>query len=117
MKRIKLLIPVLFALALGRCGTVATGNGPWNQIRVGNENGVPPFEYIDGQGSRTGLNIESINAACTAVGSRCPIIETPYATNINALEDNRIDLILPMTDTEARRQRVTFTQVLYPLQS
>lgn len=114
---IKSVSPVLFALTLGGCGTVATGSGPWNQIRVGNENGVPPFEYADGQGSRTGLNIELINAACAAVGSHCPIVETPYATNIDALEANKIDLILPMTDTEARRQRVAFTEVLYPLQS
>ncbi|NCE83793.1 transporter substrate-binding domain-containing protein [Pseudomonas sp. Q1] len=117
MTGIKSVSPVLLALTLGGCGTVATDNGPWEHIRVGNENGVPPFEYTDGQGSRTGLNIELINAACAAIGSRCPIVETPYATNIDALEGNKIDLILPMTDTEARRQRVAFTGVLYPLQS
>lgn len=117
MTPIKVVLPLLFAAAMVSFTASAATSPPWSEIRIGNENGVPPFEYSNEKGVRIGLNIELINAVCAAVSASCPIVETPYRDNIDALVGNRIDVILPMTDTPARRQRVAFTQVLYPLQS
>lgn len=102
----------LLLLTSGCASTV-----PEPQIRFGVEALVPPFESRNDRGELVGLNIELGNALCAELQSRCVWVDQDYATNIDALEAGRFDVILPMTATALRRERIDFTDNLYPLSS
>lgn len=105
----------VLSLAVLTSGCVSSVVEP--QIRFGVEALVPPFESRNDSGELVGLNIELGNALCAELQSRCVWIDQDYATNIEALEANRFDVIMPMTATPARRERIDFTDNLYPLSS
>lgn len=105
----------VLSLAVLTSGCVSSVVEP--QIRFGVEALVPPFESRNDSGELVGLNIELGNALCAELQSRCAWIDQDYATNIEALEANRFDVIMPMTATPARRERIDFTDNLYPLSS
>jgi lysine/arginine/ornithine transport system substrate-binding protein len=102
----------LAALATGCASAVVEP-----QIRFGVEPLVPPFESRNERGELVGLNIELGNALCAELNVRCVWVDQDYATNIDALENGRFDAIMPMTATSLRRERVDFTENLYPLSS
>lgn len=106
------IISALSVLAL-TSGCVSSAVEP--SIRFGVEPFVPPFESRNDKGELIGLNIELGNALCTELQKRCVWVDQDYATNIAALEANRFDVIMPMTATAARRERIDFTDNLYPL--
>lgn len=105
----------LLSLVTLTVGCVSPAVDP--QIRFGVEALVPPFESRNDKGELVGLNIELGNALCAELKSRCVWIDQDYATNIHALEAKRFDVIMPMTATSARRERIDFTDDLYPLSS
>jgi lysine/arginine/ornithine transport system substrate-binding protein len=105
----------LLSLLVMTAGCVASAPEP--QIRFGIEAIVPPFESRDDTGELVGLNIELGHALCAELNTRCVWIDQDYASNIHALEAGRFDVILPMTATSARKERVDFTNDLYPLSS
>ena len=105
----------LLSLMALTSGCVSSAVDP--QIRFGVEALVPPFESRNDKGELVGLNIELGNALCAELQSRCVWIDQDYATNLHALETGRFDVIMPMTATQARRERVDFTDNLYPLSS
>jgi lysine/arginine/ornithine transport system substrate-binding protein len=99
----------LFALTVG---CVSVPSEP--KIRFGVEALVPPFESRNDKGELVGLNIELGNALCAELKSRCVWVDQDYASNIDALEAKRFDVIIPMTPTQLRRERIDFTEDLYP---
>lgn len=109
------LIKIVFlsSMVALTAGCAATAADP--PIRFGVEALVPPFESRNAKGELIGLNIELGNALCAELKSRCVWVDQDYATNIAALEANRFDVIMPMTATPARRERIDFTDDLYPL--
>ncbi|MHC8288621.1 transporter substrate-binding domain-containing protein [Pseudomonas sp. XS1P51] len=111
------LVKILSALSLVvlTTGCVSTAVDP--QIRFGVEALVPPFESRNDKGELVGLNIELGNALCAELKARCVWVDQDYATNIHALEAGKFDVIMPMTATPARRERIDFTNDLYPLSS
>ncbi|MBK5399480.1 transporter substrate-binding domain-containing protein [Pseudomonas sp. TH39(2020)] len=111
------LVKTLSLLSLVALTTGCMSPAPDPQIRFGVEALVPPFESRNDKGELVGLNIELGNALCAELKSRCVWVDQDYATNIHALEANRFDVIMPMTATSARRERVDFTDNLYPLSS
>ncbi|MHC8412926.1 transporter substrate-binding domain-containing protein [Pseudomonas sp. Hz4] len=111
------LVKTLSLLSLVALTTGCMSSAPDPQIRFGVEALVPPFESRNDNGELVGLNIELGNALCAELKSRCVWVDQDYATNIHALEVNRFDVIMPMTATSARRERVDFTDNLYPLSS
>jgi lysine/arginine/ornithine transport system substrate-binding protein len=116
MKAAKMsLVKTLSLLSLVALTTGCMSSAPDPQIRFGVEALVPPFESRNDKGELVGLNIELGNALCAETKSRCVWVDQDYATNIHALEANRFDVIMPMTATPARRERVDFTEDLYPL--
>jgi lysine/arginine/ornithine transport system substrate-binding protein len=86
-------------------------------LRFGIEPLVPPFESRNDAGELVGLNIELGNALCAELHRRCVWVDQDYATNIQALQAHRFDVIMPMTATPARREQLDFTDNLYPLSS
>jgi lysine/arginine/ornithine transport system substrate-binding protein len=111
------LAKTLSLLSLVALTTGCVSSAPDPQIRFGVEALVPPFESRNDKGELVGLNIELGNALCAELKSRCVWVDQDYATNIHALEADRFDVIMPMTATSARRERVDFTDDLYPLSS
>lgn len=109
------LVKTLSFLSLVALTTGCMSTVPDPQIRFGVEALVPPFESRNDKGELVGLNIELGNALCAELKSRCVWVDQDYATNLHALEANRFDVIMPMTATPARRERVDFTEDLYPL--
>jgi lysine/arginine/ornithine transport system substrate-binding protein len=105
----------LLSLAALASGCASYGVEP--EIRFGVEPLVPPFESRNERGELVGLNIELGNALCAELNARCVWVDQDYATNIDALESGRFDAIMPMTATTLRRERVDFTENLYPLGS
>jgi len=105
----------LLSLAALTTGCASSAVDP--EIRFGVEPLVPPFESRNEQGELIGLNIELGNALCAELNARCVWVDQDYSTNIAALESGRFDVIMPMTATSLRRERVDFTENLYPLSS
>lgn len=111
------LLKTLTVLSLVLLTTGCVSSKPDPQIRFGVEALVPPFESRNENGELVGLNIDLGNALCAELNARCVWIDQAYATNIAALEARRFDVIMPMTATAARRERIDFTENLYPLSS
>jgi lysine/arginine/ornithine transport system substrate-binding protein len=114
MKYRKTLTILLLSMTVGAFPVLA-GEKKRTEIRFGVEALVPPFESRNAQGELVGLNIELGNALCAELDARCVWIDQDYATNIAALEAGRFDAIIPMSATPLRRQRIDFTENLYPL--
>lgn len=110
-----LKILVVLSLMVLTTGCVSPATNP--PIRFGVEALVPPFESRNENGELVGLNIELGNALCAELKSSCVWVDQDYATNIDALEAKRFDVIMPMTATPTRRERIDFTENLYPLSS
>jgi|GEM_PF-17224 len=111
------LLKILSVLSLAVLTTGCVSSAADPQIRFGVEALVPPFESRNDKGELVGLNIELGNALCAELKSSCVWVDQDYATNIEALEAKRFDVIMPMTATPARRERIDFTDNLYPLSS
>lgn len=111
------LAKILSALSLLALTTGCVSSTVETTLRFGVEPLVPPFESRNDKGELVGLNIELGNALCAELQKRCVWVDQDYATNIVALEANRFDVIMPMTATPARRERIDFTDNLYPLSS
>lgn len=111
------LTKILSALSLLALTTGCVSSAVEPTLRFGVEPQVPPFESRNDKGELVGLNIELGNALCAELHKRCVWVDQDYATNVGALEDNRFDVIMPMTATPARRERIDFTDNLYPLSS
>lgn len=112
----KTVTTLLLSMTLGGlCSLVVAEEQKWAEIRFGVEALVPPFESRNAQGELVGLNIELGNALCAELDARCVWVDQDYATNIAALEAGRFDAIMPMSATALRRQRIDFTENLYPL--
>ena len=100
------LLKILSVLSLVALTTGCVSSAVEPQIRFGVEALVPPFESRDDNGQLVGLNIELGNALCAELKSSCVWVDQDYATNIEALEAKRFDVIMPMTATAARRERI-----------
>jgi lysine/arginine/ornithine transport system substrate-binding protein len=111
------LAKILSALSLLALTTGCVSSAVEPTLRFGVEPLVPPFESRNDKGELVGLNIELGNALCAELQTRCVWVDQDYATNVEALEAQRFDVIMPMTATPARRERIDFTDNLYPLSS
>lgn len=111
------LAKILSALSLLALTTGCVSSAVDPTLRFGVEPLVPPFESRNDKGELVGLNIELGNALCAELQKRCVWVDQDYATNVEALEARRFDVIMPMTPTPARRERIDFTDNLYPLSS
>ncbi|MCU0073878.1 transporter substrate-binding domain-containing protein [Pseudomonas koreensis] len=107
----------LTVLSLVLLTTGCVSSIPDRTVRIGVEALVPPFESRNDKGELVGLNIELGNALCAELQTQCIWVDQDYATNIAALQAGQFDVIMPMSPTPARRERVDFTDILYPLSS
>lgn len=112
-----ILAMLLFMVTGVLCSVTYATEKKWEEIRFGVEALVPPFESRNAAGELVGLNIELGRALCAELKVRCVWVDQDYSTNLAALEANRFDVIIPMTATPARRQKIDFTDNLYALET
>lgn len=119
MKQIKLLstspaflLACILAFTLSSC---APANQPYNTkadssvLRVGVSANAPPLIYKKGR-KITGLEADFAKRLARSAGKKAKFIEVEWSKQIDALENNKIDIIMSgMTITDARRYRIAFS--------
>ncbi|WP_310442993.1 EAL domain-containing protein [Tissierella sp.] len=78
-------------------------------IRFAGDENHPPYEYIDENGNYRGYNIDIINAIAHAAGLYIEIIPMEWNDAILALENNEVDSLIGMSQTEDRLKKYKFT--------
>ena len=109
--RISLVVLLLGVLA---CANTLAEEPARREIRFAVAAQFPPFQSRDSQGQMVGLNIELGNALCQQLNVRCIWVDQVLVENFPALEARQFDAIMGMAPTSRRRQRVSFTEDLYP---
>jgi lysine/arginine/ornithine transport system substrate-binding protein len=112
MKRLKVW------LALACAFTSASAFAEGAALRFGLEAQYPPFESKAADGTLQGFDIDIGNAVCAAAHLTCKWVETSFDGLIPALQGRKFDAInSAMNATEARRQAIDFTTVIYRVPS
>ena len=83
-------------------------------IRFLTELDYPPFDYAGADGNPAGFNVELARLICDEIKVSCTIQARPFASLIDALNDNRGDaLIASIAPTAETRRRADFTDPYY----
>ena len=105
----------LFAatLALGVANIRPAGaTGPALKIAVEGE--YPPFNEVDKKGKLSGFDIDIANAVCKQMQTSCQFVRQPWALMIDGLVAGNYDLVISsLSITNARRQRIDFSEAYY----
>lgn len=108
------ITPTILALGvfcLAGCtgqNTVDTDNAP--VIRIATEGAYAPFNYIQGDGSLGGYDVEVAQALCDEMGAVCEISAQDWDGIIPALLSNKYDAIVAgMSVTPERLEAVDFS--------
>lgn len=105
----KLMIAALAALGLGLSPMAAAAD-----LRIGVEGAYPPFSAVDESGKLIGFDIEIAEALCAEMKADCELVQQDWDGIIPALLAKKYDAIIAsMSDTEERRQQVSFTGHYY----
>ncbi len=109
-----LLISCLLPLLISSCNSVnshtssAIAPAP-NLIRVGVSPNAPPLIYLK-NGKITGLEADFAKRLGVFSGKTVKFIQMPWENQIQALKDNKIDIIMSgMSITNARQYQIGFT--------
>ena len=74
----------------------------------------PPFDYAGTDGNPAGLNVDLARLICDEIKISCTIQARPFATLLDALNDNRGDAVIAsIAPTAETRRRVDFTDAYY----
>jgi polar amino acid transport system substrate-binding protein len=75
-------------------------------VRFLTELDYPPFDYAGPDGNPAGFNVDLARLICDEIKASCTIQARPFATLLEALNDNRGDAVVASIapSTEARRQ-------------
>ncbi len=116
--------PLVITLPPGTTPLVTQiGAGPANRLeilrtsgvmRVGVSTDFPPFEYLDAQGERAGLDIELMAEIARRLGVRLEWVDMTFDELLPAVRDNKVDAaISAIRYTEERAQLVDFSAAYY----
>ncbi len=74
----------------------------------------PPFDYPGADGNPAGLNVDLARLICDEIKISCTIQARPFATLLDALNDNRGDAVIAsIAPTAETRRRADFTDAYY----
>jgi polar amino acid transport system substrate-binding protein len=74
----------------------------------------PPFDYAGADGNPAGLNVDLARLICDEMKISCTIQARPFATLLDALNDNRGDAVIAsIAPTAETRRRADFTDPYY----
>lgn len=115
MVLIRTCVVLLLSLMASVFSTTAASGQPRHEIRFAVAAQFPPFQSRNQHGQLAGLNIELGNALCIQLNVRCTWVDQVLVENFPALEARQFDAIMGMAPTLKRRQRVNFTDNIYPI--
>ncbi len=105
------LLPV-FGLAL--VVALHTEAKDYTTLRIGMDASFPPFESVDQQGQIVGFEVDYANAICAKIHVTCTFQNQDWDGVIPALLSSKFDVIFSsMNITDARKEKVIFSQVYY----
>ena len=98
-------------IAAAACVTFLAGHAlAQSTLKVATEGTYPPWSFKDAQGQLKGWDVDIANALCEKMKVRCEIVAQDWDGIIPGLIAQKYDAIVAsMAMTEARRQRVDFT--------
>ena len=114
--RLSKLLP---AMAVALCAAAApAGTTAWAKdyktIRFGMDASYAPFESVNQQGKIVGFEVDYANAICEKLHATCTFQNQDWDGIIPALLSDKFDVIFSsMNITDARKQKVIFSQVYY----
>jgi polar amino acid transport system substrate-binding protein len=83
-------------------------------IRFLTDTDYPPFDYAGTDGNPAGLNVDLARLICDEIKISCTIQARPFATLLDALNDNRGDAVIAsIAPTAETRRRADFTDPYY----
>ena len=110
MKNIKKLAAVLSAVL----GLLFSPLAAAEELRIGVEGAYPPFSAVDENGELVGFDIEIARALCAEMKAECELVQQDWDGIIPGLLAKKYDAIIAsMSDTEERREQVSFTERYY----
>jgi len=133
------LLCALFSFAISERGAIAAGEsvappaavvvpGFWDPrrrperpdlsriqtIRFLTDIDYPPFDYAGADGNPAGFNVDLARAICEEIKISCTIQARPFATLLDALNENRGDAVIAsIAPTAETRRRADFTDPYY----
>jgi arginine/ornithine transport system substrate-binding protein len=82
----------------------------WHVVRFGIEGAYPPFSMTEADGSLSGFDVDIAKALCKEMHAKCKIVPQDWDGIIPSLLARKYDAIIAaMSITEARKQKVAFT--------
>jgi polar amino acid transport system substrate-binding protein len=83
-------------------------------IRFLTDTDYPPFDYVGADGNPSGFNVDLARVLCEEIKANCTIQARPFATLLDALNDNRGDAVIAsIAANAATRRRADFTDPYY----
>ena len=102
------------ALGLALCLAPMAQAKDYKAIRFGMDASYAPFESVNQQGQIVGFEVDYANAICAKIKVTCTFQNQDWDGVIPALLSNKFDVIFSsMNVTEARKQKVIFSDVYY----
>lgn len=105
----------LFAagIALG-IGTIGPAAATGQTLTIAVEGEYPPFNQMDKKGKFSGFDIDIANAVCKQLSVSCKFVQQPWPDMIDGLIAGDYDLVISsLSITNARRQRIDFSEAYY----
>jgi polar amino acid transport system substrate-binding protein len=113
-----LLIVVMLG-SLAACGTKKAANHlesiqQAGVIRVGTSADYPPFESVDGSGTKVGFDIDLMTEIAKRMNVTLEWVDMPFDSLIAAVQEGKIDAsISAFNFSEERDEKIDFTEAYY----
>ncbi|MGD9510393.1 MAG: transporter substrate-binding domain-containing protein [Geminicoccaceae bacterium] len=101
------------SIALG-VGEVRPAAATGQSLKIAVEGEYPPFNQVDKKGKFTGFDVDIANAICKQLAASCKFVQQPWPSMIDGLIAGDYDLVISsLSITNARRQRIDFSEAYY----
>lgn len=81
-----------------------------HEIKVGVMDAWPPLDYVDATGQARGIGAEFVRALNNRLGGALKLYAGPWANNLQAAKEKRLDVIMDITPRAGREPFLNFTK-------
>jgi len=112
MKRLFTLVSlaVLVSLLLGACGAGASTHldkiKQAGVIKVGTSADYPPFEFVDANGNKTGMDVDLMTEIAKRLGVKLEWVDMPFDSLIAGVQQGKIDMSISGFNYSDERAKV-----------